>query len=371
MKLKIDNELQQLIPPLAEDELQQLENNLVNEGWRNNERIITWNNIIVDGHNRHSICKEKNIKFKIQERKFKDKSEVILWMIDNQLGRRNLPDYARVELNLRKEEIISPGQGRRTELLPNMAKVNTREQIAKISKVATGTVERVKFIRDNAPEKVKKELRSGNKELSINSVYTTLKRAEKEEKREEERKEDKKEAEKIKSPEELFKKIKFTTIVIDPPWDWGDEGDVNQMGRAKPDYATLSLEELKELPIDNLTKKDSHIYLWVTNRSLPKGFELLNEWGFRYITCLTWCKPSIGMGNYFRGSTEQILFGVKGSLPLKRKDVGTWFTAKRGKGHSSKPEEFYKLVESCSPGLYLDYFARKKRDGWYSYGVNL
>ena len=143
------------------------------------------------------------------------------------------------------------------------------------------------------------------------------------------------------------------------------------MGRAKPDYSTISFEDLKKLPIDNLTKKDAHIYLWITNRSLPKGFELLESWGFRYIVCLTWCKPSFGMGNYFRGSTEQILFGVKGSLPLKRKDVGTWFMAPRGKGgHSSKPEEFYKLVESCSPGLYLDYFGRDKRDGWYIHGIN-
>ncbi len=172
------------------------------------------------------------------------------------------------------------------------------------------------------------------------------------------------------SPEEMFKKIKFTTIVIDPPWDWGDEGDVNQMGRAKPDYATMSLEELKKLPINDITKKDAHIYLWITNRSLPKGFELLKAWGFRYIVCLTWCKPSFGMGNYFRGSTEQILFGVKGSLPLKNKNTGTWFLAKRGVGgHSSKPEEFYKLVEKCSPGLYLDYFSRKERKGWYFYGV--
>ena len=157
--------------------------------------------------------------------------------------------------------------------------------------------------------------------------------------------------------------------MIDPPWDWGDEGDINQLGRAKPDYATMSFEELKKLPIDKLTKKDSHIYLWITNRSLPKGFELLKEWGFRYITCLTWCKPSIGMGNYYRGSTEQILFGVKGSLGLKRKDVGTWFVANRpSRQHSAKPDEFYKLVESCSPGLYLDYFGRKERRGWQIWG---
>jgi N6-adenosine-specific RNA methylase IME4 len=75
------------------------------------------------------------------------------------------------------------------------------------------------------------------------------------------------------------------------------------------------------------------------------------------------------MGNYFRGQTEQILFAVKGSQPLKRKDVGTLFTAPRGpNGHSSKPVEFYDLVESCSPGPFLEMFSRSKRDGWVAWG---
>ncbi len=372
--MKIDKELKNLIPPLAEDELKQLETNLVNEGWRNNERIITWNNIIVDGHNRYSICKKNNINFKTEERKFKDKNEVILWMIDNQLGRRNLVSYDRIRLVEKSIDILTIQTAEKNikaglTLSSSDERVNITKEVAKHAKVGDKTVSKVRFIVKKANEETKNKLSKG--EETINSVYTTLKRAEKENKREKERIEDAEKAEHIQSPEELFKEVKFSTIVIDPPWDWGDEGDVNQMGRAKPDYSTISFEDLKKLPIDNLTKKDAHIYLWITNRSLPKGFELLESWGFRYIVCLTWCKPSFGMGNYFRGSTEQILFGVKGSLPLKRKDVGTWFMAPRGKGgHSSKPEEFYKLVESCSPGLYLDYFGRDKRDGWYIHGIN-
>ena len=82
------------------------------------------------------------------------------------------------------------------------------------------------------------------------------------------------------------------------------------------------------------------------------------------ITCLTWVKPSIGVGNYFSGSTEQVLFAVKGSQPLKRKDVGTHFLANRGEVHSAKPDEFYSLVESCSYAPFIDVFGRKERDGW-------
>lgn len=165
--------------------------------------------------------------------------------------------------------------------------------------------------------------------------------------------------------------VKFATIVIDPPWDWGDEGDQDQLGRARPDYSTMTIDELEQLDVGGLADDDCHIYLWITNRSLPKGFRLLEAWGFRYITALTWVKPHFGMGNYFRGQTEHVLFGVKGSQPLKRKDVGTVFTAGRGAGgHSSKPAEFLELVESCSPGPYIEMFSRSHRDGWVCWGEN-
>jgi N6-adenosine-specific RNA methylase IME4 len=162
----------------------------------------------------------------------------------------------------------------------------------------------------------------------------------------------------------------FSTIVIDPPWDAGDEGDVNQFGRTQPTYATMPFEVVKDLEVPHLSADDCHLYLWITNRSLPKGFQLLEAWGFRYVTMLTWCKPSIGVGNYYRNNTEQILFGVKGSLGILRHDVGTWFEAPRGDRHSAKPDEFYDMVDTCSPGPKLDMFARRTRPGWYTWGEN-
>lgn len=158
------------------------------------------------------------------------------------------------------------------------------------------------------------------------------------------------------------------TLVLDPPWDWGDEGDIDQFGRATPTYSTIPFEDLLNLPVEKVTRPDAHLYLWITNRSLPKGFELLEAWNFRYITCLTWVKPSFGMGNYFRGQTEQILFGVRGSLSLLRRDIGTVITAPRGPLHSSKPEAFYELVEQCSPGPWIEGFSRANRPGWITWG---
>ena len=211
------------------------------------------------------------------------------------------------------------------------------------------------------PEIIERMAESGKSAVEV-------KREIKAEKQEEKRQENAEKIKELSTP--LEAQGMFQTIVIDPPWDWSDEGDVNQFGRTKPDYATMPIEEIEKLPIDKISDENCHLYLWVTNRSLPKAFRLIKNWGFRYITCLTWVKPSIGVGNYFRGSTEQVLFAVKGCQPLKRKDVGTHFSAKRGEVHSAKPDEFYSLVESCSYAPYIDVFGRKERDGWSVWGEN-
>ena len=162
----------------------------------------------------------------------------------------------------------------------------------------------------------------------------------------------------------------FSTVVIDPPWDASVSDDNDIMGRSRPTYATMSLAEIAALPVGDVAAPNAHIYLWVTNRVLPLAFELLDAWDFRYVTTVTWCKPSIGMGNYFRGSTEHVLFGVRGELSILRRDVGTWFLAPRGDAkHSAKPTEFFTLVEECSPGPWVELFSRTARQGWASWGA--
>ena len=249
----------------------------------------------------------------------------------------------------------------------------TKAEVVKEAGFSQKQVERFQTLAAHTDlvEKAKEEARNNDDIVSRSLVLNMVKeqkRAEKEEKREEQRQENAEKVEELSTP--LEAKGLFQTIVIDPPWDWRDEGDVNQMGRAKPDYKTMPIEEIEALPVGKIADENCHLYIWVTNRSLPKAFRLIETWGFRYITCLTWVKPSFGMGNYFRGSTEQILFAVKGSQPLKRKDVGTHFEAPRGNGHSAKPDEFYNLVESCSYGPYIDIFGRKERDGWSVWGEN-
>ena len=159
---------------------------------------------------------------------------------------------------------------------------------------------------------------------------------------------------------------RFRCVVLDPPWDYDGEG---ASGRAAPTYATMTDEEIAALPVAALAEPAAHLYLWVTNFSLPRGLELLQGWGFHYVTCISWCKPSIGVGAYFRNSTEHVLFGVRGSLPLLHADQGTWFAAPRGPRHSDKPEAFFDIVRRSSPGPRLELFARGPREGFVVWGA--
>jgi len=370
MNIHIDPEFKKLIPPLQDDEFQQLEENILSEGCR--DPLIVWGNILIDGHNRYDICKKHNIPFRTAEREFETRDDAVIWIIKNQFGRRNLSAYDRARLALKLKPVLAEkakeNQGTRNDICQKSDKssIDTKKEIARAAGVSHDTIAKVEKIESKATPEVKNQIRSG--ELSINQAYQQIRREEKELVREEQRQENAEKIETLATP--LEAQGLFQTIVIDPPWDWGDEGDVNQFGRAKPDYHTMPIEEIEKLPVGKITDDNCHLYLWVTNRSLPKAFRLIEAWGFRYITCLTWIKPSMGMGNYFRGQTEHVLFAVKGSQLLKRRDATTCFEAPRGKGHSAKPDEFYDLVESCSYGPYIDIFGRRDREGWSVWGEN-
>jgi N6-adenosine-specific RNA methylase IME4 len=157
-------------------------------------------------------------------------------------------------------------------------------------------------------------------------------------------------------------KGKFRTIVIDPPWQYSGAPE-----RVRPVYATMSQKELLALPVRSWADDPAHLYLWTTNADLPDAFELMEAWEFKYMTMITWVKPSFGMGSYFRTSTEHVLFGVRGHLLTRVRNIGTHFTAPKT-FHSEKPSVFYELVERASYPPYVDVFARKKRSGWSAWG---
>lgn len=158
----------------------------------------------------------------------------------------------------------------------------------------------------------------------------------------------------------------YGVIVADPPWRYGN---TSTRGAAEDHYPTMTQEELVRLSVevDEWAAPDSHLYLWVTNNFLRDGLDLVEAWGFTYRTLLTWVKPQIGMGNYFRSRTEHVLFATRGHAPTLRRDISNVIGADRTQ-HSRKPDAFYDLVEAQSPGPYLEMFARRRRFGWESWG---
>lgn len=167
------------------------------------------------------------------------------------------------------------------------------------------------------------------------------------------------------------------TVLADPPWQFS-----NRTGKVAPEhrrlnrYGTLTLEEIMGLPVSCALADKAHLYLWVPNALLAEGMAVMQAWGFQYKTNLVWFKvrrdggpDGRGVGFYFRNTTELILFGIRGkmrTLAPGRRQVNVIKTRKRE--HSRKPDEQYELIESCSPGPFLELFARGNRPGWHAWG---
>lgn len=169
----------------------------------------------------------------------------------------------------------------------------------------------------------------------------------------------------------------FQTVLADPPWRF-----TNRTGKVAPEhrrldrYSTMTLADICALPVETVVAEDAHLYLWVPNALLPEGLQVMEAWGFRYVSNIVWAKrrkdggpDGRGVGFYFRNVTELLLFGVRGrmrTLAPARSQVNMIETRKRE--HSRKPDEQYDLIEACSPGPHLELFARHATPGWTAWG---
>ncbi len=180
---------------------------------------------------------------------------------------------------------------------------------------------------------------------------------------------------------ELFEALngqRFGTILADPPWQF-----TNKTGKVAPEhrrlsrYGTMKLDEIIALPVGEFARSPAHLYLWCPNALLPEGLAVMRAWGFTYKSNIIWHKvrkdggsDGRGVGFYFRNVTELILFGVRGknarTLAPGRRQVNLLATRKRE--HSRKPDEQYKIIEACSPGPFLELFARGSHSGWTAWG---
>jgi N6-adenosine-specific RNA methylase IME4 len=169
----------------------------------------------------------------------------------------------------------------------------------------------------------------------------------------------------------------FATLLADPPWRF-----INRTGKVAPEhrrlerYETMTTDDIAGLPVREVADVPSHLYLWVPNALVAEGLRVMDAWGFTYKSNLVWFKTrkdggpdGRGVGFYFRNVTELVLFGVRGSM--RTLDAGrrqTNIIRSRKREHSRKPDELYDIIEACSPGPYLELFARYPRHGWQAWG---
>ena len=181
------------------------------------------------------------------------------------------------------------------------------------------------------------------------------------------------------TPPNLAKQVtgSFGSILADPPWRFKNRtGKVAPEYRRSRRYASMSFREISELPVGDLAVPNSHLYLWVPNALIQEGLRVMKNWGFEYKTNLVWYKvrkdggpDGRGVGFYFRNVTELVLFGVRGrarTFQPGRTQVNVMSSRKRE--HSRKPDEIYHIIEECSPGPFLELFARHDRPGWTQWG---
>lgn len=147
---------------------------------------------------------------------------------------------------------------------------------------------------------------------------------------------------------------KFKTILADPPWEIAQKGKLG----ASRHYNLMSLEAIKNIPVTDLAEDNAHLWLWTYPAAFEQSFEVVRAWGFEPKSIFTWVKPRLGLGNYLRNCTEQMIFATRGKAPIKFKGQMNWgmFPVQ---DHSHKPEEVYSIIERCSDGDYLELFARR------------
>jgi N6-adenosine-specific RNA methylase IME4 len=359
MKLKINNQFKQFIPPLMDEELRLLEASIIESGCR--DPIVVWNETIIDGHNRYAICKKHGIEFAIVEMEFNDAEAAMDWMDSNQLGRRNLTPDQRSLLRGRRYNRTKKAQGgtganqhksRHAEVAPLQ---NTAATLAKQHGVSERTIkndgkkaEAIEQLAKTKPESAKAVV-DGKKKF--NEVAREIKL------------EEVKEAAKLPD-------AKYRVIYADPPWKYGDQL-TEAYGAVKYHYPAMTIKEMCDMPVSELTEPDAVLFIWVTSPLLEECFPIIKAWGFKYKTSFVWDKVKHNMGHYNSVRHELLLICTKGSCtPDAKVLIDSVQSIERTNKHSEKPEEFRAIIDKLyKHGKKIELFRRGTAPiGWEVWG---
>jgi DNA modification methylase len=331
--MQILKELEVLIPPLTSEEFKQLERNILEEGIR--DPLVTWNGILVDGHNRYRIAQEYDIDFETVEKEFADMNAVKEWMVNNQLGRRNLPEFVRGELlsyvrEMRKiegkeKQLLTLNKGKESPVLSNIDKTehNTRNEFAEKLGWSTGKTGMFDVVTKKAPEELKVKLRTG--EVNIHQAYKEIKKDEKEQYKTQKAIEI---IEKVYESNanifhgnciEFIKTIEDKSIdclITDPPYGVDIQFGAydNQLSRkiendGNIDNALLLLDTMLH-EVKSKLKDNAHIYIFCNWKIYPQFNAIISK-HFQIKNLIIWDKLFMGMGDLkgnYSSSYEMIVF---------------------------------------------------------------
>ena len=395
MYITIDKEFQTLLAPLTAEEYAGLEQDILDKGCLDTLKVWQGQGILIDGHNRYSICMRHGVLFDVQELEFDDREDVIEWMIRHQLSRRNqtpeqISYYRGMLYEQKKKTHGGTGANQYEQSANYLHSAKTADVIAQEYGV-TGTTIRndaayaraINTIAVEAGEEVKQQILSGELPMTKKDVVKLAKMPEEKRQaitgkiatgatmadaiREEKR------AEIVAKLEDVDnRKIKelagqFDVIVIDPPWPMEKiERDVapNQVAF---EYPTMEESELAEMQMP--AASDCHLWLWTTHRFLPMAFRLLDAWGFKYVCTFVWHKNGgfqpFGLPQY---NCEFAIYARRGTPQfIDTKAFSTCFDATRG-AHSEKPEAFYEVIRRVTAGRRIDIFNRRSIEGFETWG---
>ena len=375
MDLTINPEFQNLIPPLTDDERSILEKSIINEGCR--DALITWNDTVVDGHNRYEICRKHNIDFKTLPYEFESDQEAKIWIIDNQKGRRNITDGWKWELAQIKKAIliekgklnISANKGGTTTLsqVDKEAGHNTQKELAKELNWSTGKVAMADKVWKETDDYTKEKIKKG--EETISGAYRKLTEQNRKKELKERRIERINNYKEMEIPDRVYR-----IIYADPPWKYNDKcegGGVQGGGVEIRHYATMTIDDLCNIKLPQIDA-DAVLFLWVTSPLLEDAFKIINSWGFKYKSSFVWDKVKHNMGHYNSVRHELLLICTKGSCTPDNVKLFDSVQSIEKTEHSKKPEEFRNIIDTLYPyGNRIELFARVKVENWDAWGNEL
>ncbi len=313
-KIAIDPGFQALIPPLQSEELSQLEANLKRDGCR--DPLVVWeeSGILLDGHHRFAICQRDGLPFATVALSFADRDAARLWVVMNQLGRRNLTPFQRTELVLVAKPLLATqakarqqAGGREKVRQTSDKPIDTKKELAKLAGVSHDTIHKVEVLSERATPETKAKLRTGD--VTIHKAYTDVVQA------------DRRAARVARvlahaGAPGLTTLQPVPVLYADPPWRY--EASPTASRAIENHYDTMTLDDICALPVSAAATDDAVLFLWAPSPKLAEAQQVITAWGFTHRTSAVWVKDKIGMGFFYRQRHEFLLVATRGTLPATR-----------------------------------------------------